>query len=310
MREKTMQQTTKEKYMKHALGFVNNNLQGKVQTDEAILQAIINAAPRYTAKSFNNLKAALSFYLSIEGKTGLAEKIKLLENPTVINGSAKKKPLKKKTLKQSELEVISRALKNKNDPPLISAFILAHTLGARPCEMSSIKQISEYIFFIKGAKKTDLGDRGTDRYIAVNPNTSMQIRAAIKHIAEDEMSRIQDRFNYLMKKIFKGRKIKATLYTLRHQFCGELKSSTLNIREIAYLMGHKSTRTMECYGYAHSGSGNINIKAAISLNEIKKIIISDKKTERQVKREKRFLKLTKQQSNETCVNLERNHIIA
>jgi len=285
-----MLESTKEKYRKNAQGFANKHLRGKPYSDKFCIDTLNKVAPNYTAKSYANLKAALSFYLKERDKNKLADEIQGLKNHAVENGLTKKPRLKKKTINAKEMKIISDAVTKKKDAPVQSAYILARILGARPSEMQHITQTSENSFLITGSKKSENGDRGLDRHVLIDKDFSRYIINAISVIKKDDISRIQDRFNYLMKRAFKYRKIKTTLYTLRHQFCSELKSSKLNEKEIAYLMGHQSTRTKEHYGYANAGSGSINIRAATTFSEIDSVV-RDTQKKRHVERARRISNL-------------------
>jgi len=286
-----MLESTKIKYRKNVQGFIQKHFDKQNYSEQNLLNKLADVAPNYTAKSFSNLKSALCFFLIERGKGELAIKIKGLENPCVKNKSAKKRRLKKKTLNKREMVIISKAVTEKeNDFPLKSSYILARILGARPSEMQHITQTSSDTFLILGSKKSVNGDRGLDRHVRVDKGLCHHIIRALAGIQKDRINRVQERFNYLMKQIFKGKKITPTLYALRHQFCSELKSSKLSTTEVAYLMGHQSTRTMENYGYANAGSGNIKIRASCPASTIK-ATIRDIQKNRNEKRVNRILNL-------------------
>jgi len=245
---------------------------GETFSDTLLINALINAAPDYTAKSYNNLKGTLAFFLKEEKRDELADKVWGLKNHTVKKDYCKKRKKKKKTINVTDRKSIASAIENKKDPSLIAAYILALHLGSRPSEMQHIRQTSDNTFQILGSKKSKSGSRGLDRDVRVHDDLCTHIIWAIKEIKKDTISRVQDRFNYLMKQVFKRKKLKPTIYTLRHQFCSELKSSKTCVLETAYLMGHQSTRTMENYGYANAGSGNIRIRANCSIATIKTVV--------------------------------------
>lgn len=291
-----MLESTKEKYRKNAHGFAKKYLTGKPYSDKLLLDSLVLAAPDYTAKSFANMKAILAFFMHEKNKHELAFKIKHIENPAVRDGCTKRKRLKKKTINKKDMELIATTIINKKDEPMKMAFTLALYCGVRPGEMHSIQQTGHNTFFINGIKKDEQGKRGTDRHIVVQSKSiSKQISTAIKEIKSDKIRNIQGRFNYLTKKLFPKSKARTTLYSLRHQFASELKSSKMDVHEVAYLLGHQSTRTMESYGYANAGSGNVKIRANISLTEIKEIV-RDTQTDRTAKREVRFLYLRKSEA--------------
>lgn len=285
-----MLDTTKAKYVESARNFGSKHLKGKPFSDELVIDTLIEVAPSYTAKSFANLKAALRLFFIERGKEALANEIKKLANPTVIDGTTKKKPGKKKTLNKNELKIIAVAIKDKQDLPLIAAYLLAYHLGVRPSEMQSIKQTGQLTFFITGSKKSSDRKRGLDRHIHINSlSLAKTILRSINEIQGINIGNVQDRFNYLMRKLYSKRKIKPTLYTLRHQFCSELKSAHIDPHEIAYLMGHQSTRTQESYGYACSGTGIVRVKPEINLDQIKDIV-RDNHSRRTLEKKVRLMK--------------------
>jgi len=304
-----MLNSTKEKYRKNAQGFIKKHFDRQTYPDNKLLNILIDVAPNYTARSFANLKLALSFFLKERGKEKLASQIKEIQNPCVNNNTTKKRRLKKKTLNTKEMKAITDAITNKNkrkkeDPPLTSAYILARILGARPSEMQNITQTSGDTFLILGSKKSANGNRGLDRHIRVNKDLCRYITKAITAIQKDNIDRVQDRFNYLMAQTFKRKKIKPTLYTLRHQFCSELKSSEISILEIAYLMGHQSTRTMENYGYANAGSGRVSVEAAVSAAAIGNVVRDTQKI-RNIKRASRINNLKTASQKRPLPNISR-----
>jgi integrase len=283
-----MLETTKLKYRKNAIGFANKHLKGKQYSDRLLIDTLNQVARNYRPKSFTNLKAALCLFFEEKGKKTLAAEVAALANPSVSNGTIKRKKTRQKSLNEKQLMDIYNAILTKEDAPLRMAFVLAYHCGVRPGEMHTIKKTSRNTFYITGIKKDEHGKRGADRHIKINSSSICnQISTAIVEIKKDSISKIQDRFKYLTVKLFPATKKSITLYTLRHQFCSELKSSNMGLYEIAYLMGHQSTRTMENYGYARSGTGNVKIRAAISLDDIKKTV-RDKRTIRQVKRKARL----------------------
>jgi len=296
-----MLESTKIKYRKNARGFIQKHFDKQTYSEQNLLNKLADVAPNYTAKSFSNLKSALSFLLKERRKEKLAAQIRDIQRPYV-NKSTKKRKLKKKTLNTNEMKTITNAVVNKEDHSLTSAYILAKFLGARPSEMQHIKQSSGNTFRILSSKKSKNGNRGLDRDVKVQDSLCRHIIWAIKEIQKDAIARVQDRFNYLMKQVFKRKKSKPTLYTLRHQFCSELKSSTLSEKEIAYLMGHQSTRTMENYGYANAGSGNIRIEAAVSTSAIE-TVVRDTQKNRNIKRAKRINNLKTAPQKKTFPNL-------
>jgi integrase len=172
-----------------------------------------------------------------------------------------------KSISDDDLSKLYSAALKKPDPELASALAIALYAGCRPAEMTSILRVSENQVFIEGAKKSK-GERGLDRTIVLDVQKCNVIEAAVATLQAVEpsesgtMHKVQSRLDRLTKKLWPRRKARPTLYTLRHQMGSDLKSGDLSRVEIAYVMGHQSTKSIDVYGDRRKGSGRGGVKPA------------------------------------------------
>jgi integrase len=281
-----MLESTRQKYLKNANGFLNRHFRGgKSINMHMILSKMDEVSPSYHPKSFTNLKACLALWLEEKEYLTAAEKVRSFKNRNVKLGNTNKPIKKVKSIAQDEQEKIEKGLaeyknnctsdsSNIKRNQVIAAYLLAKELGCRPVEMPNIKRTGKIKFLITGAKKDEFGLRGLDRELEVDSQEVADLlENAIKYLKDAKMSQIQDRFKYLMKKTFPRKRKLPTLYTLRHQLASNLKSSgKYAYIEMAYILGHQSTRTLENYGYANAGRGSVGVKPVITTEEIELMI--------------------------------------
>lgn len=138
--------------------------------------------------------------------------------------------------------------------------------------MPTISQVSDNTFLIIGGKKRS--DRGLDRLIKINDKTSAELLGKmVKIISGQSMKPIQNAFDRSSKKVFRKRKIVPSLYSFRHQMGSELKACDMTRKSIAYLMGHRATKSVNVYGNRRTAGGrSIGISAGISEAEINKLV--------------------------------------
>ncbi|MNN51616.1 hypothetical protein D3C81_1662700 [compost metagenome] len=101
---------------------------------------------------------------------------------------------------------------------------------------------------IRGAKKSHEGQRGMDRSLVLDEDAVDIVRAALGTLRAANIGAIQDRISAAGRRIWPQRKAWPSLYSWRHQLGSDLKASGLSRVEIAYLMGHQSTESVEQYG--------------------------------------------------------------
>ena len=264
---------TQRKYLQMANSFITKQQLSLVDDGLTLCETLTSVSSNYRPDYWRNLRNSISYYLFTENNQELADRVRKLVNPvTSENGVIKSKQKRCKKINEQEVDaLIKEAVKRKNKK-LSAAIYIAHITGCRPCEMPFINQVNHNTFKIIGGKKR--ADRGLDRFIKINdPRTAKLIRKLIKELRGEKMKPVQNAFDRLAKKVFWRRKIVPSLYTFRHQMGSDLKASNLNRKTVAYMMGHRVTKSVNVYGNRRtSGGRTIEIAAGVSDTEIDQLV--------------------------------------
>lgn len=284
-------ETTKEAYRKLAIYFYLTRVDGS-PTSKKIKSALINAATDYRPAYWRRLRNAICLNQMENGYKETAASIATVKNPLTTSEELKqnkrvpKKQKRVKKISSEDLSKIAQQLCIKRDPLLQAAIIIATITGCRPAELSQMKILDTGLVLITGAKKREANDRGLDRIINLPQTHRKKIELALElfHKETDKLITknikspiphiLERRLATITKRIWPKRKHRATLYSLRHQFGSDLKKTGLSRLEIAYLMGHRATKSADTYGNKQSG-GKRSIEAGVSTNELEKLIKTD-----------------------------------
>ena len=216
-------------------------------------------------------------YRTRSAKTRLYQKIRDVVNPTTADKSdlsnVKKKQKRCTKVTDENAKKLMQHLNSKTDKRMAAAVYIAKVTGCRPAEMQNIKFLGGNEFLISGAKKTK--NRGLDRKIKVPDASVRKIINAVKKLQNENMKQVQNNIANAAKIVFPKhheRFIRPSLYSFRHQLGSDLKASDLDRAEIAYLMGHASTQSVERYGNKRSAKSPITLHAAASKNEIDAVV--------------------------------------
>jgi hypothetical protein len=294
-----MKKKTELQYQKMAKGFYAKYFPKGGANEEKIIATLKHISHEFQPKSFANLKCALAFDIAERGHMEIAQAVRELENPAANFRSYPQKNKKVKCLSTKDMKKLQSAVKGKKgDVKLINAVAILTVFGMRPAELKTTQRINEVTFYIKSVKKDEFGLKGLDRILKVDSIvTANAIEYALKSLDNEKITKLQDRFAYLMKKTFPKRTSRPTLYIFRHQMGSNLKKSDYSRHEMAYIMGHQSTRTIENYGYKQSGNGNnIKISSEIDLAEIKRLV-RDGHSVRDSKRKERIKNVASKNNN-------------
>ncbi len=288
-----MKESTKREYLSLAEHFIKT-VQEKHETNKVSPSTYIEElelrAYSTTPAYWRRLRNALNCYAMENLKGKYKYVYRTLENPVTKNGfdniptelKAKiSKRKKKNSMSADEFEKIFAAT---NDDSTRATMNIISITGCRPAEIPTISINDDGTITIESAKKDDADSRGLDRTITISdPEKYAQIVHGLEAIkAESEklnisesqmMGRIKDRFKYACKRACPRRK-GICLYTMRHQVGAELKASGMERKEIAYLMGHRVTASVDVYGSSASKSarrGGVSMRAAdrSSLEQVK-----------------------------------------
>ena len=273
---------TEDRYVKLTKNFYKTQLNELPPTLKRIEKALLECAHEYRPSYFRVLKNAIAYSQAKSGYIVEAKKIKKIQNPTTLKGvnSQQIKPKIKRVKYASitDIKKLSKAVKESGDVELKSALFLAFNLGCRPAEMIDIRQLNSRTILIKGAKKTEVGNRWLDRKVILSKELCQKIISASKvlEVAEMKNSGIQDRIrsrlNNITKNLWPRRKNRINLYTFRHQMGSNLKASNLSRVAVAYLMGHQSTASADVYGDKRKSTGKVKLKPAESSLMLNSII--------------------------------------
>lgn len=258
-----MNEVTQRAYLKLTAHFYENKLRDKIPTLSRITKALTESAPEYRPAYWRKLRNAISFEQKQQGFIGSAKAINEIENPlTKVGKKVKAKQKRVKSTNPEDLKKLSIAINAKKDNELKAALSIVHRLGCRPSELLSIQCLPDNQVYIRGSKKTEKLMRGADRFISVNEVDFTIIKSQIDILKQSEevktgvIKRCQSRLDRLTKKIWPRRNHRINFYTFRHQTGATLKASELNRIEIAYVMGHQSTESVEVYGNRKTGGKN------------------------------------------------------
>lgn len=244
-------------------------------TPDKLAKKLIEIAPNYRPDSWRIIRNSIA--LDQQKKGYKHQKIRDVVNPTTANKSdrsqvkAKQKRCTKVT--DENAKKLIQHLNNNDDKRMVAAVYIARITGCRPAEMKGIKYEGGNEFLIKGAKKRE--DRGIDRKIKVPDEVVKKIISAVKLLQNENMKQVQNNIANAAKVVFpkpSERFIRPSLYSFRHQMGSNLKASELDRSEIAYLMGHASTQSVERYGNKRSAKSPVTLRAAASKNEIDAVV--------------------------------------
>jgi integrase len=276
---------TRDDYRSLAEHFYEVRMNGQPPTPKRIRDALRAAALEYRPGYWRKLRNAIMYNQVERNHFDSAASVKSIYNPVTspktdvdeemsksVGGKPGKAQKRLKRLSDSDLEDIYSEVMQRDDEEVGAALLLAQITGCRPAEMLNIQCLKDGSIFIEGAKKTEKGDRGLDRYLEVTEEEWMRVRDSVATLRAVEpgkagtMHKVQDRLNTVVKSIWPSKKIWPTLYSFRYSMGSELKASGLSRLEIAYIMGHQSMQSVDRYGNKRSGSGKTPIRPAPGAN--------------------------------------------
>lgn len=263
-----LREKTRSDYQGLAANFYAKRLGGEAPTPKRIADALRQAGGDYRPGYWRKLRNALMYDQVDKGYFEAAQRLKETSNPVTTGktrGTVKTKQRRCKSISDADMQKLSKALNEKKDSELSSVVFIAHKVGCRPAEMAGIKRLSDTEIFVPGAKKSK-GNRGLDRTITLDKEVCDTIEVAVDNIrnmdSEKAVHQLQSRLDRLTAKLWPRRKARPTLYTFRHQMGSDLKASGLSRVEIAYVMGHQSTASVDVYGDRRKSSGRGTVKPA------------------------------------------------
>lgn len=277
-----MNDDTQKRYRKLATNFYATRMSGEI-TAQRIVDALKDCAEDYRPDYFRKLRNALAFDQDERGYKKASVKINATKNPVTLKGSniAVKPKLKRvKSISDEDTVKLINAC-NDDDIALKSAIRISHMYGCRPAELFNLKILENGNLLIVGAKKSN-GNRGLDREVKIREQDSTGLYYALLAMQQYKREKkdckstpselIQAKFANLCKKTFTRRSSLPSLYSFRHQLGSNLKSSEMTRLEIAYVMGHQSTKSVDAYGNKRSGNSKVSISAGVDNDAMSAVV--------------------------------------
>jgi hypothetical protein len=231
-----LKSSTRDDYRKLATHFYKTRLDGQPPSPKRIADALRLAASDYRPDYWRRLRNALMYDQVAAGYPDNAAAIAQINNPITRPQTAKEWALRdsvggkpgnrqKRVKKVSEddlRQLWQEVNERRGDDEIASAIAIAKLTGARPAEMLSISCLDNNLIFIPGAKKTEAGDRGLDRYIELSPDNWRKVKLSVDVLAAADpgkagtMRKIQDRLRTATKSLWPRRKHVPSLYSFRY----------------------------------------------------------------------------------------------
>lgn len=251
-----MTPATQHSYRQLAAHFYATRINGQ-PSPKRIADALVSAASDYRPAYWRRLRNAIAFDQADKGYQSAAERVSSTKNPVTMPDSRlppKSKQRRIQSVSAKDEAAILEHLKAADDRPAYGAVMLAKLTGARPSEMARIR-VDGCRVVIDGAKKTADGMRGADRVLIVSEREAQMIAACVDHVANANVGAIQDRIGAAGKRLWPQRAAVPSLYSWRHQLGAELKAAIGDRKEVAYLMGHQATASVDRYGNRRTARG-------------------------------------------------------
>ncbi len=246
---------TQSDYQKLAANFYATRLAGQPPTPKRLSDALKAAATSYRPGYWRRLRNALAYDQERQGFKAAADRLRSTKNPVTAPGSQvkpKEKQRRVRVVVPADESALLEHFRATGDREAYGAVVLAKLTGARPAEMPGIRVEGDKVI-ITGAKKSHAGMRGADRVMVVGSKEAEMVAACVKHLERANMGPVQDRISAAGHRLWPQRKAVPSLYTWRHQLGSNLKASRLDRKEVAYLMGHQSTGSVDRYGNRRTG---------------------------------------------------------
>lgn len=251
-----MTPSTEESYRKLSAHFYATRLGDDLPTPKRIADALRAAAGDYRPAYWRKLRNALAFDQREKGFHEAAKRVDATKNPVTKEGSVvevKPKQPRAKRIAEADEKRLMEHFSSLDDSTTTAALFVTKYTGARPAELKSIEVRGGRVF-IAGAKKSHDGLRGADRELVLPQKVVGMIEQALPHLKGD-IGPTQDRIRTAAKKLWPQRKAVPSLYSWRHQLGAELKASGLDRVQVAYLMGHQATESVDRYGNSRTARG-------------------------------------------------------
>lgn len=257
--------------------------QSKVNPSE-IARWLIAHKCTYCASTYRQYRAALRMWIDEGDHPARANAIEILSSVNDVahlkrHLSTRTSSTKDKKLSDSDRDSIIDWLRDHPSRYSVALIVLLHIgtqVGLRPCEWKSAhvdrNEDGPAVLKVVNAKSTNGRSNGDVRTLLINGLSVGMVDVINQFIINirklDELGKWDNLYNGCRKTLYRAcrtlwphRKKFPTLYSLRHQFCADAKSSGMTKTEVAALMGHGSSATAaEHYGKRRVGRGQCAVK--------------------------------------------------
>lgn len=265
MARKRLSIKTRDEYLTKAEGWLNNYVGDtpEKRTPKQITDALKEWSIGKPGSTFRSMRAALVYHQERAGFKKSAGRLRNTKRPE----HNQKRPKPKRVCRrvnQDELGKLRGDATRRKDELSLAAYTVALFTGARPIEMPTIRcsfhGVSDMKIFIKGAKIQRGPDgevrRGIDREIIMSrDHRLLDAVKQLEDISYQEVRNLVSRVSKSSERLFPKRKLRPSLYSLRHQFASEMKATGTGRRELASIMGHASQASASQYGHANLSKG-------------------------------------------------------
>lgn len=242
-----MREKTKKEYLSIADNFYRTRLQGKIPTPKRIIDELKICAADYQPNYWRRLRVAIAYDQENKGYRRAAERIRQQKQPLCPSGHSPRKR-RTKRVSESETEKLLMDCLRRGDLESWAAISLTRRTGIRPAEMPGARLRGDQLEIV-GVKKTGDGMRGADRTLLIDSTVLDEVKRAVDILSNSSnVGRIQERVRKAGRRLWPQRKSVPSLYSWRHQLGSSLKGSHFSRAQIAYVMGHQSSRSVERYG--------------------------------------------------------------
>lgn len=267
-----MNEKTKADYRRLAANFYATRLNGQPPSPKRLQDALRASAPEYRPAYWRRLRNAIEFDQREKKFSEAANRIASTQNPITNPASnaervryeaveVKSKQRRAKGITPADANKLEQHFHDAGDLTSERVLVICRALGCRPAEISGVRVHPDGTVKIPGAKGR--ADRGIpERTITIDPITTNRVLDALRHLHLESggrmapvVAKVQDRVARGARKLWPRRKAHPSLYSYRHQMGSDLKASGMDPVRVAYVMGHRSTESVEVYGDRRKASG-------------------------------------------------------
>lgn len=254
-----MQESTRNEYKRLAQHFYSTRLGDAPPSPKRLQDALRDAAPDYRPAYWRRLRKAIEVDQSDKGYINAAVRIAAVANPVTVEGGGtgdiKPKQRRCRKVTDADIKTIAADADDRGDSTMKHVLFWTRMTGLRPSELPYVQVLDDNRIRIEGAKKSHNGKRGADRDLVVDSRVYRTLSKTVENLPKDaaEVGRLQRRLQSTVNRLFPRRKAKPSLYSIRHQMGSDLKASGKSRAEIATIMGHQTTASVDQYGSRRSG---------------------------------------------------------